>query len=71
MGICGGIAGDPFGASLLVGLGVTELSMSPRDIPAVKARLRTQDYAQLRELAERALAQDSAEAVRGLDQEAL
>ena len=71
VGICGGIAGDPFGASLLVGLGVTELSMSPRDIPAVKARLRTQDYAQLRELAERALAQDSAEAVRGLDQEAL
>ena len=70
VGICGGIAGDPFGASLLVGLGVTELSMTPRDIPAVKARLRAHDYAKLRALAERALEQDSAEAVRALEQEA-
>ena len=70
VGICGGIAGDPFGASLLVGLGVTELSMTPRDIPAVKARLRANDYAKLRALAERALEQDSAEAVRRLDREA-
>ena len=71
VGICGGIAGDPFGASLLVGLGVTELSMSPRDIPAVKARLRANDYAKLKALAEKALEQDSAEAVRRLDQEVL
>lgn len=70
VGICGGIAGDPFGASLLVGLGVTELSMTPRDIPAVKARLRASHYAKLRSLAEKALALDSAEAVRGLEQEA-
>lgn len=71
VGVCGGIAGDPFGASLLVGLGVTELSMTPRDIPAVKARLRANDYAKLRILAERALEQDSAEAVRSLEQEVL
>lgn len=70
VGVCGGIAGDPFGASLLVGLGVTELSMTPRDIPAVKARLRTSDYGKLRETAKRALALDSAEAVRSLDEEA-
>jgi phosphocarrier protein FPr len=33
VGVCGGLAGDPFGAALLAGLGVTELSMTPRDIP--------------------------------------
>ena len=49
---------------------MTELSMTPRDIPAVKARLRAHDYAKLRALAERALEQDSAEAVRALEQEA-
>lgn len=26
--VCGGVAGDPFGALLLAGLGVTELSMT-------------------------------------------
>ena len=45
--------------------------MTPRDIPAVKARLRANDYAKLRNLAERALEQDSAEAVRSLEQEVL
>ena len=35
VGVCGGIAGDPFGAALLAGLGVRELSMTPRDIPGV------------------------------------
>ncbi len=34
VGVCGGIAGDPFGACLLAGLGVHELSMTPRDLPA-------------------------------------
>jgi phosphocarrier protein FPr len=42
VGVCGGLAGDPFGAALLTGLGVTELSMTPRDIPAVKAPARRQ-----------------------------
>lgn len=71
VGICGGIAGDPFGASLLVGLGVTELSMTPRDIPAVKARLRANSLDKLRELAGQALAQSTAEAVRALEREVL
>lgn len=67
VGVCGGIAGDPFGASLLVGLGVDELSMTPRDVAAVKARIRTSDMADLRTLAARACAQDDAAAVRALD----
>jgi phosphocarrier protein FPr len=67
VGVCGGIAGDPFGAALLVGLGVSELSMSPRDIPAVKARLRSSDHGELAELALKAVSCDSAEAVRALE----
>lgn len=67
VGVCGGLAGDPFGAALLTGLGVQELSMTPRDIPAVKARLRASTLADLQQLAERALASESAQAVRALN----
>ncbi|CAJ0703141.1 hypothetical protein LMG18102_03895 [Ralstonia mannitolilytica] len=67
VGVCGGLAGDPFGALLLGGLGVNELSMSPRDIPAVKARLRAAERSALAELAGRALACASAQEVRTLE----
>ena len=67
VGVCGGIAGDPFGAAILFGLGVNELSMTPRDIPAVKARLRASNFATLQALAATALGQDTADAVRALD----
>ena len=40
VGVCGEMAGDPLAAPLLIGLGVTELSMSPPAIPLVKAALR-------------------------------
>ncbi|MNP45374.1 Phosphoenolpyruvate-protein phosphotransferase [compost metagenome] len=66
VGVCGGIAGDPFGAALLTGLGVDELSMTPRDIPAVKERLRQSDLAGLQALAGRALEAVDAAAVRAL-----
>lgn len=70
VGVCGGMAGDPFGAALLTGLGVNELSMTPRDIPAVKARLRASALTELQQLATRALAAESAQAVRALNGEA-
>lgn len=66
VGVCGGIAGDPLGAALLVGLGVHELSMTPRDIPAVKALLRRNSRAAMASLAEQALQQESAAQVRQL-----
>ncbi|UTH74289.1 phosphoenolpyruvate--protein phosphotransferase [Chromobacterium sp. IIBBL 290-4] len=66
VGVCGGIAGDPLGAAVLAGLGVDELSMSPRDAAAVKAMLRRHDSARLQNLAEQALSCDSAEEVRQL-----
>ena len=67
VGVCGGIAGDPFGACLLAGLGVDELSMTPRDLPGVKARLRASDMAELKALALRACEQEDAASVRALD----
>ncbi|CAA2099320.1 Phosphoenolpyruvate-protein phosphotransferase [Methylobacterium bullatum] len=67
VGVCGGIAGDPFGASLLAGLGVHELSMTPRDVPAVKARLRASEMSALRALAARACDREDAAAVRALE----
>ncbi|NKF22126.1 phosphoenolpyruvate--protein phosphotransferase [Solimonas marina] len=67
VGVCGGLAGDAYGAALLTGLGVHELSMTPRDIPAVKARLRGTELTALRALAQRALDCETAAQVRALD----
>jgi len=67
VGVCGGIAGDPFGAALLAGLGVRELSMTPRDIPGVKDRLCDSDLAGLQALAQRALDCESSDEVRALE----
>lgn len=66
VGVCGGTAGDPLGAVIFIGLGVTELSVSIPSIAAIKARVRTVSMKDAKELARRALACDSAEAVRGL-----
>lgn len=58
-GVCGEAAGDPGLALILVGLGVRELSMSARSIPAVKDALRRFTLADCRELAELATAPDA------------
>ncbi|SFK92997.1 phosphoenolpyruvate--protein phosphotransferase [Falsiroseomonas stagni] len=66
-GVCGGLAGDPFGAALLAGLGVRELSMTPRDIPAVKSALRGATLSQLQALSAQALDCATADEVRALE----
>jgi phosphoenolpyruvate-protein phosphotransferase (PTS system enzyme I) len=43
IGVCGEMAGDPRYSALLLGLGLRELSMSPRNIPRVKQRIRSLD----------------------------
>jgi multiphosphoryl transfer protein len=65
-GVCGGLAGDPHAIALLLGLGIRELSVPVPAVPAVKAQIRTLAMADCRELAPRALALDSAAAVRAL-----
>ncbi|MFP4889904.1 phosphoenolpyruvate--protein phosphotransferase [Paraburkholderia sp. EG304] len=64
VGVCGALAGDPLAMPLLVGLGVTELSVDPVSVPGIKARVRTLDYQLCRQRARDALALDSAQAVR-------
>ena len=66
VGVCGGVAGDPIGAVILTGLGVSELSMSLPSIAAVKATLRKIKLTEAENLARRALACSTAYEVRQL-----
>jgi phosphoenolpyruvate-protein phosphotransferase len=66
VGVCGGIAGDPRGAVILSGLGVTVLSVSIPSVAAIKSRLRGISLAQAQDLAARALACATADEVRAL-----
>ena len=64
VGICGEVAGDARVTELLLGLGVTELSMAAPSIPGVKAAVRTTHGAEATGIADRALQADSATTVR-------
>ncbi len=64
VGMCGELAGNALAAPVLIGLGLDELSMSATSIPAVKSAIRKLTIEQARQIAQHALAQDSAEAVR-------
>lgn len=64
VGVCGALASVPLAAPVLVGLGVTELSGTPKSLPQVKATLRRVTEAQCREAAEEALRQETAVGVR-------
>jgi phosphocarrier protein FPr len=65
-GVCGGVASDPQAVPLLIGLGIKELSCSIPAIPSVKAQIRELNLAECQQLAEKALKQPTAEAVRNL-----
>jgi multiphosphoryl transfer protein len=66
VGVCGGLAADPLGALILTGLGIDELSMPPALVPQIKAMLRREETHHLTELANKALRQRDARAVRAL-----
>ncbi len=65
-GVCGGMAADRLAVPILVGLGVTELSVPPSVVAEIKERVRRIDKAGAAVLAKQALAADGAEAVRAL-----
>jgi phosphocarrier protein FPr len=69
VGVCGALGGDPVAVPLLVGLGVTELSVDPVSVPGIKALVRNLDYQLCRQRAEDALALESAQAVRAASRE--
>ncbi len=55
VGVCGNAAANPNIATLLVGLGVTELSVSPANVAAAKNIIRAVKYGKLQEKAKKAL----------------
>ena len=65
-GVCGGLAALPEAIPILLGLGVTELSVPAAAIAEVKALARTLDLARCRVLATQALAAPDAATVRAL-----
>lgn len=69
VGLCGEMAADPLMTPLLLGLGLDELSVAPSAVPLVKDAVRSVEYARTVELANRALASDSAVEVLGLCRE--
>ena len=62
--VCGALAADLRAVPVLVGLGVTELSVPPSAVAGVKQTVREVDVASAWSLAQRLLALDSAAAVR-------
>ena len=65
-GVCGGLAADPEAIPLLIGMGVTELSVPGATVAETKALVRTLDLAACRAVAAQALAAPDADAVRVL-----
>jgi phosphotransferase system enzyme I (PtsI) len=63
--VCGELAGDHTGAAALIGLGITDLSVTPVAIPDLKDHISTLDAARARGLVQRALeASEAAEVER-------
>ncbi|KAF7960253.1 hypothetical protein AWV80_00515 [Cupriavidus sp. UYMU48A] len=62
--MCGTLAGDPLAVPVLIGLGVTELSVDAALVPGIKARVRALSHADCRERAGALLRLSSAAAVR-------
>lgn len=64
--ICGEIAGDPRFTSLLLGLGIRELSVAPRYIPIIKNAIRNTSIVAASLLADHALTLTSADDIENL-----
>lgn len=66
VGMCGEMAGDLNAAPLLVGLGLTELSMSATSILSIRKSLSTSTYHDLKIVSEKALLCQSEKEVKGI-----
>ena len=64
VGVCGALASDPLATPVLIGLGVSELSVSPPQVGEIKDRVRQLDAAQCRRLSQSLLNLPGAAAVR-------
>ncbi|WP_051108576.1 phosphoenolpyruvate--protein phosphotransferase [Cupriavidus sp. UYPR2.512] len=64
VGVCGALAGDPLAVPVLIGLGVTELSVDAALVPGIKSRVRALSHADCCQRAGALLRLPSAGAVR-------
>ena len=62
-GMCGELASDPVATMILLGLGLDEFSMTASSIPIIKNILRSVSKAECEEVANKALAMDTAEEI--------
>ncbi len=66
IGVCGEMGGQLEAVPLLLGMGLSELSISGKMVSAVKYRIRQLSYNRCRKLLEQAILADDANAVRAL-----
>ncbi len=59
IGMCGEMASNPYATVLLAGLGLDEFSMSPSSLLEVRKILRTVDYSEAKQLADKVLSMNS------------
>jgi phosphocarrier protein len=64
VGVCGALASDPLATPVLIGLGVSELSVSPVQIGEIKDRVRHLDASECRRISQGLLKLSSAASVR-------
>lgn len=64
--ICGEMAGDPLYTEILIGLGVTSLSMSAVSLPQVRAEIAQIDYNEAKSLAVEIMKMGTAEEIKSL-----
>lgn len=63
VGMCGEMAADPLATSILLGLDLDELSVSPSMLPEVKRIIRTVTYEDAEKIAEKALQMKTSEQI--------
>ena len=63
MNVCGEMSGEPLYTPLLVGLGLRQLSATPRKIPEIKRVIRQLNVPEAERLAEHALHMETARQV--------
>lgn len=66
VGVCGAMAGDPLAVPVLIGLGVTELSVAIPAVPVIKDRVRSLNLEDCRRVAARCLEAADAQEAREL-----
>ena len=64
--VCGELAGDEIGAACLVGMGITDLSMSPSRIPEIKERLISRSLKDLTSFSKAVLSCSTSSEVKNL-----